>query len=230
MKANKNVFIILLCISVVVIAAGAVIAFLTEQPVSDIGAWVILVGVTLLLFAIISFTLKTRLVKRYNVVKNSFANLGEGIYVQGTCGSKAQDRADGAKNAAGFGGALLFASLFGAGVWTVHNSRKRLEFYIAGNEMYAGIFTLGAWGYEYNPVDDMRTVYKGWFAKHTVEVKRKQIILTGADGHSYFSFDLSTCNTSKEKLLSELTNIFGTPANAEEIKKNTDDTSPFGDL
>ena len=74
----------------------------------------------------------------------------------------------------------------------------------------------------------MHAVYKGWFARHTVEVKRKKVILTGADGHSYFSFDLNTCNVSKERLLSALETVFGTPENSAEISQNTPPSpSPF---
>lgn len=234
MKANKKLFIILLCVSVVIAIAGAVLAFWLEPEIWDtdgnIGAFIMLAGISLLSFAIINFVLKSRLDKRYNAVKRSFENLGEGIYVQGTCGNKAQDGADAAKNTSGFGGALLFASLFGTGVWAVHNSRTMLEFYIVGNDMYAGVFKLGLWGYEYNPVEDMRVVYKGWFARHTVEIKGKKIILTGADGQSYFSFDLNSCSADKEKLLAEITNVFGVATNAEESKTADGGSSPFGDL
>lgn len=229
MKASKIAFIIFLIISVVLIFVGAYLAFAYEELVSNIGAFVMFGGFVLPLFAIINFALKARLIKRYNAVKAYFANLGEGVYVQGACGSKRQDRADGAKNSAGFGGALLFASLFGAGVWTVHDSRKRLEFYFTGNRAYAGVFTLGLWSYEYSPVDDMREIDNGWFIRHTVEAKGKKIILTGADGDSYFSFDLTSCSADKERLLATLQNVFGVAANADNTQ-NTDNPSPFGDL
>ena len=72
-------------------------------------------------------------------------------------------------------------------------------------------------GYNYAPIDNIKTsfqpVYKGWFAKHTLTQKAGELILTGADGNCYISFNLKSCNVDKKRLIAALENTFGSNGN-----------------
>lgn len=220
MKSFKKIFIILLCVSFVLIAVSAIVLFAVkpEGTVADLIFFILIIGVALLIGDCVIFAVKKQRLKRSGAVINSFNNLGNGIYVQGECGSKNQDKKDAAKNAASFATALFFAATLGTGVYALSDSRSKMEFIIAENEMYGCEMKQSATiGYEYKTLDELKTVfkpvYKGWFAKHTITQKNGKIILTGADGQCYISFDLSSCNAGKERLLTALESVFGTPSN-----------------
>lgn len=216
MKSYKKIFIILLCVSFVLMAVSATVLFTVkpEGTIADLIFFILIIGVALLIGDCVTFAIKKQQAKRGGNVINSFNNFGNGIYVQGECGSKNQDKMNAAKNATSFATALFFASTLGTGVYALSDSRSKMEFIIVENEMYGCEMKQSATiGYEYKTIDELKTnfkpVYKGWFARHTVTQKNNKIILTGADGQYYIAFDLSSCNTDKNQLLTALENVFG---------------------
>lgn len=220
MKSYKKLFIILLCIALVLIAVS-VILFFTINPdgaIADLIFFIFVIGISALIGACVTFAIKKQQSKRGSYAINCFKNLGESIYVQGECGSKSNDKKEATENATSFAVALFFASTLGTGVYSLSNSRSKMEFIIVKDEMYGCEMKESATiGYGYKTIDELKTVfktvYKGWFAKHTVSQKNGKIILTGADGQCYISFDLSSCSTDKEHLLTALENVFGVSCN-----------------
>lgn len=220
MKFYNKLFVILLCISIFLMAISAILFFTvnTDGVIADLIFFIFIIGISVLIGACITFAIKKQQVKRGCAVFNCFKNLGNGIYVQAECGNKNQDKTQAAKNATSFAAALFFASAFGTGVYALSDSRSKMEFILIGNEMYGCEMKQSATiGYNYKTIDDLKTVfkavYKGWFAKHTITQKNGKVILTGADGQCYISFDLSSCSTDKNQLLTALENIFGAPSN-----------------
>ena len=224
MKSYKTKYIILICISIAVTLASLaalLILLLAVKGNNGIANGILLImiiiGLTMLLSSSILFVTKNQFVKRSNLVLERYKNLGNIIYVQGVCGNTAQDKKDGANNAASFAGMLAFAALFGVGVGRASSSRKKTEFFISEsdiyeNEMYQSAFV----GYKYNSVEAMKPIYKEPFIIHTLTKKKRQIILTGVNGQDYIVFDLNTCSTSGEILFAALKNVLG---NTEEINK-----------
>lgn len=237
MKSYKKIFIILLCVSFVLIAVSAIVLFAVqpEGTVADLIFFILIIGIALLIGDCIIFAVKKQQTNRSGAVINAFINLGGGIYVQGECGSKNRDKKNATKNATSFATALFFAATLGTGVYALSDSRSKMEFIISENEMYGCEMKQSATvGYEYKTIDELKTVfkpvYKGWFAKHTIAQKNGKIILTGADGQCYISLDLSSCNAGKERLLNALENVFGVPHNGASQVVKDNSPSPFEEL
>lgn len=216
MSSRKKIFIILLGASLVITAAPLIVLFVVNPKgaIADLCSVVILAGLCLLIGDCVTYALKNQQNKRSGEVLASFKNLGDGIYVQGICGSKKRDNADAAKNATSFACALFFVATAGVGVCALTDARTQMEFAIVGDEMYGSEIRQSATvGYKYAPIDTLKTsfrpVYKGWFAKHAITQKAGRLILTGADGQCYISFDIKSCNVDKKKLIAALENTFG---------------------
>ena len=195
----------------------------------DVASWGIFIGLVPLLFASIFFHLRKKVYKRSCAVIQRYKNMGDGVYVQGYYGNKAADKSNGMHNSVSFLGAMAFCAAFGAGAYTIKNSRIKAEFFMVNGEMYVNGIVDGNWGDVYIPVDDMHSVYKGWYARHDIQVNKNGITVTGADGQSYIYLDLKTCSKDRDGLLNALDEVFVKAKNDAEIKRN-DTPSPFGDL
>ncbi|MDE7380342.1 MAG: hypothetical protein K2N14_04740 [Clostridia bacterium] len=217
MNYRKRIFIILLCVSIVVTAVPLTI-ILTINPkgaIGDLATVITLAGFALFSVNIVTYLIRNQQNKRGGEVLSAFKNLGDGIYVQAICGSKKRDMSDAAKNATSFACALFFYAAAGIGVYALTDARTRMEFILVGNEMYGSEMHQSAFiGYNYAPIDNIKTsfqpVYKGWFAKHTITQKAGELILTGADGNCYISFNIKSCSVDKKRLIEVLENTFGT--------------------
>ncbi|MDE6666767.1 MAG: hypothetical protein K2K38_00295 [Clostridia bacterium] len=238
MKPNTKKYIIIIVISaVVVLASAAVLALTTAKVINspnsklygDLASWGILIGLTPLIFASIYLHLGRKVYKRSCAVLQRYKNMGDGVYVQGYYGNRAADKANGMHNTVSVLGAMTFAAVFGVGAYTVRNSRIKAEFFMVNGEMYVNGISNGYWGDEYIPIDDMHSVYKGWYIRHELNVTKKGITVTGSDGQSYIYLDLKTCSTDMEGLLTALNEVFGKAKNDAEIVRSTP-PSPFGDL
>ncbi len=235
MNPRKRIFIILLCVSIVVTAVPLTV-ILTINPkgaVGDLVAAITLAGFALFSANIVTYMIKNQQNKRGGEVIAAFKNLGNGIYVQGICGSKKRDNADAAKNATSFACALFSVAAAGAGVAVLTDARTQMEFVIVGDEMYGSEIRQSAFiGYSYVRLDNIKTsfqpVYKGWFARHTITQKAGELILTGADGNCYISFNIKSCNVDKKKLIEALENTFGIQEkHSESATKPNDDLFGF---
>lgn len=240
MKPKTTKYIIIIAVSAAVVAAAAIVFALTSAKIintannklyEDLASWGIFIGLVPLIFASIYLHLGRKVYKRSSSVIQRYKNMGNGVYVQGYYGNKAADKAEGVHNAVGYLGATAFAAVFGMGVYTIKNSRIRAEFFMINGDIYVNGIVNGAWGDVYIPIDDMHRVYKGWYARHDIEIKKKGITVTGADGESFIYLDLKTCSTDIEGLLNALEEVFGKAKNYDELARTTPHTpSPFGDL
>lgn len=232
MNTRKKIFIILLCVSIVVFVVPFTILIVLNPKgaVKDLLSVIALAGFSLLIGNCITYIIKNQQTKRGNEVIAAFKNIGDGIYVQGICGSKKRDRADAAENATSFACALFSVAAAGAGVAVLTDARTQMEFVIVGDEMYGSEIKQSLTiGYTYAPLDNMKTsfqpVYKGWFAKHTITQRAGELILTGADGQCYISFNIKSCSVDKKRLIAALENTFGIQENHSELA-----TKPKDDL
>jgi len=240
MKPNTKKYVIIIAISAVVVVACTILFVLTSAKIiktpdnelyNTLASWGIFIGLTPLIFASIYLHLGRKVYKRRCAVVQRYKNMGNGVYVQGYYGNKAADKADRIHNNVSVLGAMTFAAIFGVGAYTVKNSRIKAEFFMVNGEMYVNGINNGNWGDGYIPIDDMHSVYKGWFARHEVQDYKKGIVVTGADGQSFIYLDLKTCSTDREGLLTALDEVFGKAKNDSEIKRDTTPSpSPFGDL
>ena len=239
MKPNYKLYIVIIIISSLVFAAFAVFFALIAANIietanndfyEDLSSWGIFIGLIPLLFASIFLHLKRKVYKRACAVLQRYKNMGEGVYVQGYYGNKKADKNDRMHNTVSTLGALSFAAAFGVGAYTIKNSRIKSEFFIVNGEMYVNGIADDGFGDVYMPVDEMHTVYKGWYARHEIAVNKKSVTVTGADGDSFIYLDLKTCSTDRNGLLTALENVFGVPYNgASQITKDNSH-SPFEEL
>lgn len=222
MKPNTKKYIILIAISGVIFAVFAIVfALIAAEVIStandklymDLTSWGMLGGLTALIFASIYFHLGNKVYKRSCAVLQRYKNMGNGVYVQGYYGNKAVDKAERINNTVSVLGAMSFAAVFGVGAYTVKNSRIKAEFFMVNGDMYVNGISNGYWGDEYIPIDDMHSVYKGWYARHEIAVTKKSVTVTGADGQSFIYLDLKTCSTDREGLLTALNEVFGKAIN-----------------
>ena len=155
MKPDAKKYIIIIAISAVIFIASAVVFGLTTAKVIDtannnlylnLAKWGIFIGLVPLLFASIYYYLRNKVFKRRCAVLQRYKNMGNGVYVQGYYGNKKADKDDRVHNTISTLGALSFAAAFGAGAYTIRNSRIKAEFLIINGEMYVNGIRNGSFG------------------------------------------------------------------------------------
>ncbi|MDE7168019.1 MAG: hypothetical protein K2O28_04140 [Clostridia bacterium] len=161
-----------------------------------------IVGVGLLLITVLCYTTETKNAKvKNNVLQQIKDTLGNGILVTGQFGNKAVNRKATAKTTASFIGAVVSATVFGWGRYTVYGRTYKNDYILTETSIYT---------FFRNKYNNVTNDIKSALPNPVIAEKKGKIYITGDTKNVFLSVKLSKDKAQNAEILNDLQHIFGT--------------------